>query len=82
MNVYVGVFEGIDGGDVGMIEGGENLGFALEAGEALRVGGHGLRENLDSDLAAELRVLRTVDLTHTTFTQLGEDSEMRKSHAI
>ena len=61
-----------------MIERGKDLGFALEAGEALRIGRHGLRQHLDRHLATKLRVIRTIDLTHAAFTQLGGDPKMRK----
>ena len=64
-----------------MIEGGENLGFTLETGQALGIRGHGLGQHLDRDLAAELGVLREIDLTHAAFAELGGDLEMRKSRA-
>ena len=37
------VFNAVDLGDVGVIERGEDLGFPLEAGHSLRVGGEGFR---------------------------------------
>ena len=61
-----------------MIQGGQNLGFALEAREALGIGGDGLGQHLDRHLAAELRVLGPIDLPHTAFAQLGGDPEMRQ----
>jgi hypothetical protein len=64
-----------------MIQRGQDLGFALEAGEALGVGGHGLRQNLDRHLAAELRVFGAIDLPHAAFTKLGGDLEVRERGA-
>jgi len=74
----LGVLKGIDGRYVGVVEGGEDLGFALEAGEALWIGGHRFGQHLDRDLSAQLRVVGKVDLTHATFTKLGGDLEMGK----
>ena len=44
----------MDGADVGMIQGRGGLGFALEAGERLRVSGDILGKELESDKASEL----------------------------
>ena len=43
----------VDGADVGMIERGGGLGFALEAGEGLRIVGDVVGEELQGDEAAE-----------------------------
>ena len=47
-----------------MVEGGEQLGLALEAGEALGVGGEDSRKGLDGDGAVEAGVAGAVDLAH------------------
>ena len=52
-----------------MVEGGEEMGLALEAGEALGVAGDLGRKRLDGDLAAELRVGGAVDLPHPPRSQ-------------
>ncbi|MBK6407866.1 MAG: hypothetical protein IPF66_24335 [Holophagales bacterium] len=49
-----GLFEAVDRGDVGVLQLGENLRLALEAGEAVRVRRERLREDLDRDLALQL----------------------------
>ena len=50
----VGFFEAIDRGDVWMIQRGSDARLALEAGEALRIGGECAGQDLDRDVAAEL----------------------------
>ena len=41
-----------------------DFGFALEAGEPVGVGGERRRQDLDRDLALQLRVGRAIDLAH------------------
>jgi len=60
----VGLLEAVYGGDVGVVEGGEEVGLPLEPGQPLGVAGHLGRKCLEGDLAAELRVLSPVDLAH------------------
>lgn len=43
----------MDGGDPGMVQGGEKLRLALEAGEPLRIGGEAIRQDLDGHLTLE-----------------------------
>ena len=56
--------EAVEVGDAGVVEGGEDLGLALEPGEAIGVGGEGLGEKLESHVAAQRRVGGAVDLAH------------------
>ncbi len=42
----------------------EELRLTLEPGDAVRVAGERFRKHLDRDVASELRVARTVDVTH------------------
>ena len=56
--------EAVEVGDVGVVEGGQDLGLALEPGEPIGIGGEGLGEELERDLAAQGRVGGAVDLTH------------------
>ena len=65
----VGFFEPVDLGDVRMIQRSEQLGFALESGEALRVVCEKVRRELESHVALELRVMRAEHHTHAAFTQ-------------
>ena len=56
-----------------MVEGREDLRFALEPREPVRVGCKRLRQNLQRDVTIELGVSRAVDLAHTTGADLGQD---------
>ena len=58
------VFKPVDRRDVRMIERGEQARFALEAGQTVRVAGERLRQNLQCDVAAKLRITCAVDLSH------------------
>ena len=68
------LFEAVDLCDVRVVERGERLGLALEPRDALGVGGKGVGEDLQGDVAIEPRVAREIHLTHTTFAQLREDA--------
>ncbi len=67
--------------DVGMIEGGGGLGFALEALQGLMVLGHFFRQELERDEAVELGVLGLVDNTHPTAPKLLNNPVMRDDRA-
>ena len=56
--------EAVDVGDARVVEGGEDLRLALEAGQPIGIGGEGLGKQLDRDVAAELRVRGPVHLAH------------------
>ena len=58
------LLEGIQLRDVRVVQRGEQLRLALEAGEAVGVGGKGRRQQLERHLAAELRVGGAVHLAH------------------
>jgi len=68
------LLEAVDLGDVGVVEGGEEAGLALEASQALRVRREGPGKHLDRHLAAEGRVLGAVDLTHATGAEAPADA--------
>ena len=53
----------MDGGDVGMVEAGEDLGLPREAGEPVGVVREGVGEDRQGDLAAQLRVGGLPDLS-------------------
>ena len=61
----LGLLDRVDGDDVGVIERGERLRLALEAREALRVARHVGGQDLEGDVASELRVGRAIDLAHS-----------------
>ncbi len=71
----------VDAGDVGMVQGGQNLGLALEAGEALRILRERLRQHLDRHPPAQLRVLGLEDLAHPALAELAGDLELKERRA-
>ena len=54
--------QSLNGSDVGVIQRGQQFGFALEPGDAIRVSGEFLRQHLDGDVPAEFAILRPVNL--------------------
>jgi hypothetical protein len=68
----------VDGRDVGVVERGEDLGFALEAGEPLGVRGERGRKELDRDVATEGRVGRLPDLAHPPLADLLGEAVVQK----
>src|SRR6185503_10805909 len=59
----------MDRDDVDVVEGGDGLGFALEAFEARRIAGESGGEQFESDIAFELQVPCAIDLAHAPLTQ-------------
>ena len=66
----VGVFKAVNRRDVRMVQRREDFGFALEAREALGVRGEDVGQDLDRDLAFQLRVRRAIDLAHAAGADL------------
>ena len=66
-------FEPVDGGDVRMIQRGEDFRFALKARQPVRISRQRRRQDLDRDLALQLRVRRPIHLAHAAFADLGGD---------
>jgi hypothetical protein len=64
-----------DAGDAGVIQRGERLGLAPEAGEPIGIGGECLRQDLEGDVAVEARVAGFIDLAHAPFAKLGDHFE-------
>lgn len=62
----------VDREDARMREGGDGLRLGLELGLGARVGRHALRQDLQGDVAVQLRVPRTVDDTHPTSRDRGQ----------
>ena len=56
------VLQPVDGRDVGVIQGGEELGFTLEASQSVLVSGEVLRQNLDRHVTIQLRIPRPIHL--------------------
>src|SRR5262245_42820579 len=59
----------INSGNVWMVERGKHLRFATEARHAFWIDGEGLGENLQRDFTTEVRIARTIHLTHSAFAQ-------------
>jgi hypothetical protein len=56
-----------------MVERGNGASLTLEAGEAVRVSGHGRRQHLDGYVAAQARVACAKDLAHAAGSYGRED---------
>jgi hypothetical protein len=63
--------------NVGMVECGCSLSFALKTGEGLRVSGNVFRQEFQRDEAMQPRVLSLVHDTHSTATELLDDAIVR-----
>ena len=68
-----GLLEAVDRDDVRVVQGGQDLGLTLEAGESLGSSRDRLREHLDRDVAIELGVAGAVHLAHPARAQRRED---------
>ena len=68
-------------GDVGVVEAGEDLGLPREPGEPVWVIREGVGEDLQRDLAVELRVGGLPDLAHPTFTKQIRDVVMAEARS-
>ena len=67
--------------DVRVIDGGKGPGLLLESSEGFAIGRHLVRQNLESDLAVEMRVLRPIDLAHPTLAEEIQDLVVAQSLA-
>ena len=67
------LFEPVDLRDVGMVQRGEDSGFTWEPGQAFRIIGEQVRQDFESHIAPELRVVSAVDLSHAALTDKGSD---------
>ena len=65
--------EAVEVRDARVVERGEELRLAIEAGEPFGVGREGARQELERDVAAELRVPGAVDLAHAACAERGDD---------
>ena len=68
-----GLLQPVERGDVGMIERGERLGFALEPRHAIGIGGDGVEQQLHGDAASELRIARAIHLAHPAGAERVDD---------
>ena len=67
------VFNAVDGGDVRVVEAGEDVRFPLEPGEPIGVRCEGVGEDLQGDIAAQLRIGGAIDLSHAPLADKGGD---------
>jgi hypothetical protein len=67
----------VKGADIGMIEGGSSLCFALKAAQGLRVADDLVRQKLQSDETVKASVFRFVDYTHPAAAELLDDAVVR-----
>jgi hypothetical protein len=67
----------VDCGYVGVVQGGEDFSFALETGQTLSVLRELIREDLDGNVAVEVGVFGTIDLSHAALTKLLRDAVVR-----
>ena len=65
--------EAVDLRDVRMVQRGESLRLAGEPRGTVGVAREEMREDLDRDLALQLRVARAIDLTHTSSAERRDD---------
>jgi hypothetical protein len=67
-------FHAEDDGDVGVIQRGEQLRFAFKARDPLRVAAEQVGEDFDGDLPVQVRVLSTIDFSHTSSAEFLDNS--------
>jgi hypothetical protein len=68
-----GILEAVDGGDVRMVQRGEDLRFPLETGAAVGIHRVGIGQQLDGDLATEFRIARAIDFAHAAHPEKGDN---------
>jgi hypothetical protein len=64
-----------------VIKGGRGLGFALKAGEGLRIARYILRKEFEGDETVKARILGFVDDAHAATTELLDDAVVRDNLA-
>ena len=69
----VSVFQSVDGGDVWVVQRREGLGFTLEAREPICVVRECLGQDLERDVAIQLRVAGPEDVPHAAFADAGDN---------
>ena len=69
----VALLDAVDLRDVRVVEAGEDVRFPLEPGQPIRVSGEGVGQDLQRDLAAQLRVGGAIDLAHAPLADEGGD---------
>ena len=67
-------FEAVNGRDVRMIERGEHLRFAGESRDAIRVVRKAVGQDLERNVATELRIAGAIHCSHSAFAQFRSDA--------
>ena len=67
------VFKSVNCGNVRVIQRGQYLRFAFEAGEPIRIEREQFRQDLQRDVAIQPRIPGTIDLAHASGAEGGED---------
>ena len=65
--------EAVDGPDMWMIERSEYVRLSSEASKTVGIEREGIRKNLQRDVPSQNRVMGTIDLAHSTGTDVGGD---------
>src|ERR1700683_873368 len=66
----------VDGANIGMVQSGSGLGFALEPGQRLRVAGKFVGQKLKGNETLQPRVFRFVNHAHPATTELFNNAVM------
>jgi hypothetical protein len=69
----VRLLQAVEVRDVRMVQGGEDLGFALKPRKAVRIRRPGLQQDLDRDLAFQAEISGAVNLAHPAGTEGADD---------
>src|SRR6185503_8657365 len=69
----VGIFDGMDLRNIGMIQTRENLRFTLKSRQSLGVRGETFRQELQCNFALQSGIDRPVHFSHTAFAQQRRD---------
>ncbi len=67
----------VDGADVGVVQSRGSLGFALEAGQRLRISGHVVGKEFEGDETAEFQIFGFVDNAHPAPAELLDHAIVR-----
>ena len=59
-----------------MVQAGEDLGLPLEPSQPIRISGKRLRQDLQRDIAVELRIRRTLHFAHPARAEFGANRVM------
>ena len=63
------VFDTVDRRDIGVVQRGQDLGFAGETREAIGISGEDIRKDFDGDFAIELGIRGAVDGAHAALAE-------------